>query len=264
MDVAPGVAKFVWALLNPANLLVAMLLLGAVLLATRFRRLGGTLLVSGALAAAVIAYTPVADWLIEPLESRFASAASSDGAIAGIIVLGGAIDTAATRRRGQIALNGRGERLTAFVELAQRYPRAKLVYSGGAGESDVEADSEAAIAKPLLTAMGIAPERLTLEMRSRDTHENARFTYAMVKPAVGERWLLVTSAVHMPRSMGTFRRVGWNVIAYPVDYRGGARSEDTGSGNLAHGLTLLNAAAREWLGLLQYYAAGRMDRLLPE
>ena len=79
----------------------------------------------------------------------------------------------------------------------------------------------------------------------------------------GDTWILVTSAFHMPRAIGAFRHTGWNVVPYPVDYRRGARSEDTSGRNLGHGLQTLNVALREWLGLALYYADGRIDRLLP-
>jgi len=74
-------------------------------------------------------------------------------------------------------------------------------------------------------SFGIAKDRLMMERRSLNTRENAEFTKAMVSPKSGERWLLVTSAHHMPRSVGIFRRVGFEVEPYPVDWRTGGRSD---------------------------------------
>ena len=68
-------------------------------------------------------------------------------------------------------------------------------------------------------AVGLDQGDVVYEDRSRNTFENALFTRDLVKPKEGERWLLVTSAMHMPRAVGVFRKVGFPVIAYPVDFR---------------------------------------------
>ncbi|MGH7004756.1 MAG: YdcF family protein, partial [Alphaproteobacteria bacterium] len=239
------------------------LVLGALLLFTPWRRIGRFFVVLAALGALVIAYSPLGEWLLEPLETRFATPERVPADVAGIIVLGGAIDTRQTIQFGQVTLNGRAERIMAFVELARRFPAAKLVYSGGAGDTDTVAQSEAALAKPLLITLGIPEARLTLETKARDTHENAILTYNLVKPAQSERWIVITSAAHMPRAVGAFRRAGWNVIPYPVDYRRLGGSEDTFGLNLSRGFNLLNVALREWLSLVHYYAAGRSERFFP-
>ena len=64
-----------------------------------------------------------------------------------------------------------------------------------------------------------------MERRSRNTQENVEFSKAMVAPKSGERWLLVTSAFHMPRSVGLFRKAGFAVEPYPVDWRVGGKSD---------------------------------------
>jgi len=85
-----------------------------------------------------------------------------------------------------------------------------------------------------------------------------------VRPAAGERWLLVTSAFHMPRAIGCFRAVGFDVIPWPVDYR------TSGPGDAwrlfpraSEGLRRVDLAAKEWAGLLAYYVTGRSTALLP-
>jgi len=260
---SPVVGKVFWLVFNPANLLLGLFVLGLLLLYTRWRRLGRRVLVLATLLALAIAYSPLAVWVMRPLETRFVPPATLPDTVTGILVLGGAIDTRQSNRFGQIALNGRGERITAFVALAKRYPAAKLVYSGGAGLFIEEAKSEAEHAKPLLVDLGVVESRLILETRSRDTHENAAFTRDLVKPARGETWLLVTSAAHMPRAMGAFRHAGWSVIPYPVDFRHLGEGDEGFGQNLGRGLTLLSAALREWLSLAHYRISGRTDTLLP-
>ena len=260
---SPVVGKIFWLVFNPANLLLGLLVLGVVLLFTRWRRTGRRITVAATLLAIAIAFSPLAVWVMRPLEMRFAAPRTLPDTVDGIVVLGGAIDTRQSNSIGQVALNGRGERITAFVALAKRYPAAKLVYSGGAGLFIEEAKSEAEHAKPLLIDLGVAESRLILETRSRDTHENAAFTRDLVKPVAGETWLLVTSAAHMPRAMGAFRHAGWNITAYPVDYRHLGEGDEGFGQNLGRGLTLLSAALREWLSLAHYRLSGRTDTLLP-
>ncbi len=105
--------------------------------------------------------------------------------------------------------------------------------------------------------------RVVLERRSRNTAENAAFSKDIARPKLGERWLLVTSAVHMPRAIGCFRRAGFAVEAYPVDWRTGASVAFTPSRSFAAGLQRTDFAAHEWLGLLAYWASGRTSELLP-
>jgi uncharacterized SAM-binding protein YcdF (DUF218 family) len=260
---SPVAGKVFWLIVNPANILVGLLVLGVLLLFTRWKRTGRLFTVLAALLALFIAYAQPGVWLMAPLEERFAAPKDMPAKVAGIVVLGGAIDTRQSNRFGDVALNGRAERITGFVTLAKRYPEAKLVYSGGAGLIMEEEKSEAEHAKPLLVALGVAEARLILETKSRDTHENALFTRELVKPAPGEVWILVTSAAHMPRAMGTFRKLGWTVIPYPVDFRRLGEGDEAFGRNLGRGLNLLNISLREWLSLAHYSMSGRIDRLLP-
>ncbi len=119
---------------------------------------------------------------------------------------------------------------------------------------------------PLWESFGIARDRVTLESRSRNTAENAAFTRVLVEPKPGERWLLVTSALHMPRAIGCFRRAGFPVEAYPVDWTTPRRlslAPLLPSFEPGRGLRELDSAAHEWLGLLAYWLTGRTSAFLP-
>jgi uncharacterized SAM-binding protein YcdF (DUF218 family) len=103
-----------------------------------------------------------------------------------------------------------------------------------------------------------------MERRSRNTLENAEFTKALLAPKAGERWLLVTSAFHMPRSVGLFRKAGFAIEPYPVDWRVGGRGDLFALNNIAlDGLGRTDTAMREWMGLIAYRATGKIDELLP-
>src|SRR5690606_8417241 len=120
-------------------------------------------------------------------------------------------------------LNASGDRFVEAAILARRYPEARLIVSGGSGSVFLQGEGDADTAPRLLSGLGVEPERILLENKSRDTFENARFSFAMARPQPGETWLLVTSAFHMPRAVGAFRQAGFPVVPWPADYRTSGR-----------------------------------------
>ena len=254
-------SKTLGLLAVPSNVLVLLGLLGAALLLSRFARVGRRLLVVSLLLIAICGFLPVGKALMLTLEDRFPKWDASRGAPDGIVILGGALNPDITQARGQIALGEDVERFTEVAALARRYPQARIVFSGGTGSLDAAALPEAHYATPLLESFGIPASRIALEDRSRNTEENARFTQGLVRPKPGERWLLVTSALHMPRAVGCFRNAGFEVEPYPVGWRTGDRlSFGT---QVSDGLNSTDLAMREWVGLLVYWLTGRTSELFP-
>jgi uncharacterized SAM-binding protein YcdF (DUF218 family) len=259
------VSKLFWFFVQPLNLAIFLVLIG--LVAGRFRRrrimLAGTGL--GAAILFLSAWTSLGALMLHPLEERFARPLNPPASVAGIIVLGGGFEGAINLARGGYELNSAGDRFVETAVLSRRYPDAKVLVSGGTGALVLEGEADATTAERLLTGLGVAPERLILENRSRNTEENARFSSELAKPAAGETWLLVTSAFHMPRAMALFRKAGFEVVAWPTDYRTSGRE---GAGffrdNPIDALQNTSLALREWLGLIAYRLSGRIDRLLPE
>ena len=139
--------------------------------------------------------------------------------IDGILVLGGIINAPLTRARGIPSMGGGIERISEIKVLLEHSPEAKIVFTGGSGDPFNQGLKEAHVAPEVFKRFEINPARVVFEDRSRNTHENAIFTYKELLPKKNENWVLVTSAFHMPRSVGTFRKAGWNVIPYPVDYQ---------------------------------------------
>jgi uncharacterized SAM-binding protein YcdF (DUF218 family) len=136
--------------------------------------------------------------------------------------------------------------------------------SGGTGTLLLEGATDAETAPRLLAALGVSPDRLILEHRSRDTYENALYSRDLARPQPDETWLLVTSAFHMPRSIGVFRKAGFTAVPWPTDYRtAGNESFGPVRDNVLDALGNLSLAIREWLGLIAYHMSGRMDELLP-
>jgi len=147
--------------------------------------------------------------------------------------------------------------------LAHQYPEAHVLFTGGTGAVFARADREVSVAEELLTGLGISRERLLLEGTARNTAENASAAWALAQPVVGEAWILVTSASHMPRAIGAFCLAGWSVLPYPVDFRTGRFTEGIGWDLSGH-LGGLNRGVKEWIGLLAYWATGRTNAVLPE
>jgi len=257
-------SKLIFFVLTPSNAMILAVIAGALLVFGRWRRAGGGLVLAAGLGLLAGGLSPLAIWVALPLEQRFPQFVDDGTPIAGIVVLGGAIETRLSAARDQLVVNDAGERQIAMADLARRYPQARLVFSGGSGSLKQGHVSEAEIVGRTAETLGLPRTRLILEDRSRNTHENAAFTADMVKPKPGERWLLVTSAWHMPRAVGCFRAAGFTVQAYPVDYRtAGPQDALRFNGFASDGLTTLDLMTKEWIGLVAYRLAGYTDAWLP-
>jgi uncharacterized SAM-binding protein YcdF (DUF218 family) len=248
----------VFELLRPSNLLVAMVVLSLAGSLARWRRSRVILAVTAA-AAVFITLFPVGEWLALPLESRFPQPKPMPAHVDGIIVLGGAVRTFWTYAHGQPSLNEHAERMTETVALARLYPAARIVFTGG----NTDQISESEVARRFFLGQGLDLSRVSFETRSHDTFGNAVLTKALMKPQPGETWVLVTSAYHMPRSVGCFRNAGWTVVPYPVDYETPGVISTAMAFAAGENLERLDDSMREWAALVEYYWVGRTDALFP-
>jgi len=255
-------SKGLWVLAQPSNLIVWAIAAGALALTLGRRKVARWLLYPGAAALLVISVLPIGEWLLLPLENRFPAPAEPPRDIDGIVVLGGGVDLAVTTRRGLVTFEDTSERFTTLIELALRYPDARVVFSGGHGWLSDTDPSEATVIRGFLRSQGVDEARVMFEDRARNTHENAVLTKTLAAPQPGERWLLVTSASHMPRAVGCFRQVGWPVLPYPVDYRTAGefslRVPDS-----ARRWRDFDDAIKAWLGLVAYRMTDRIPAVLP-
>lgn len=257
-------AKLFWALAQPLNLAIVLLLAALAAASFGWRRLTVAGSVLAFLILALSAWTSAGSLMLNPLEERYPRP-PAPGHVDGIVVLGGGFEAAVNLARGGYELNRAGDRFVEAAVLARRYPDARIVISGGLGAVLLDGEEDATTAARLLAALGVAPTRLVLEDRSRDTYENALFSKELAKPQPGETWLLVTSAFHMPRSMALFGKAGFAVLPWPVDYRTSGR-EGVGlfTDNAADALHNTTMALREWIGLTAYWLSGRIDSPFPE
>jgi uncharacterized SAM-binding protein YcdF (DUF218 family) len=257
-------SKVIFFCIQPSSLAFIALAL-AVLIGWRQPKLGRLFLFIGFGIILLFGFLPGGNVLVLPLEQRFASRVPPvpKEKITGIILLGGFEDGAVTERRGGLALNESAERLTETLRLARALPDAKVVFTGGSGSLFGGEGIGSDIRKFFIDA-GIEPSRIVIENNSRNTYENATLTKAILKPTPQDRWLLVTSAYHMPRSIGVFRKVGFEVIPYPVDFRTRGRKDAFNPfDSIAAGLARTDLAAKEWIGLAAYWLSGRSSALFP-
>lgn len=257
-------SKVFWIVAAPANLALIILILGLLLLWVNWIKMGRILTSVGGVGLILLAVLPLGPTLVGPLENRFPQFVTGAAPVDGIIVLGGSTIPKLTELRGQISVNGGVERLIAFADLARTYPNAKLVFTGGSGSLNPGALSEADVAEEVLAKFGGDMTRIQFEREARNTFESGRNAKALGIPDSSENWLLVTSAMHMPRAMGVFRKAGWPVTAYPVDYGTGGSGGGFGLRfNLASNGISIQRGIREWVGLAAYKALGRTDDLFP-
>lgn len=256
-------SKTFWLVAQPLNTIVLLMIAGLALRAAGRARAGHIALTAGAIYLLAATIVPLGQLLLLPLESRFDKPVPLPAHVDGIIVLGGAIASDISYARGEVTIGDPAERVTVLVALARRYPEARLVYSSGNADFlRKPGGSEAGMMRDFLSEEGVTDGRVILEDQSRTTWENVVFSQALLHPKAGARWLLVTSAWHMPRAVGIFRKRGWPVIPYPVDYRttGGI---NFGNLSLIQRMNELDVALKEWFGLAAYYAMGRTTSLFP-
>ncbi len=256
-------SKLIWALISPDSLIVLLGLSAWLALLVGWQRLARRLLSLCTLLLVLIGFLPVGEWLIAPLENRFAANAALPAQADGVIVLGGALDAVKSSAWNQAELGNAADRVTGFLHLAYLYPTAQLVFTGGSGTVLEQEFKEADSMRVLLEQLGLGNRAIVFESESRNTFENAVNSKALVAPAPGSNWVLVTSAFHMPRAVGIFCGQDWTVYPYPVDHYSRKGNLLRVQFQFSNNLEILRMAVREWIGLIAYRVSGRSAQLLP-
>lgn len=209
-------SKILWFLIMPFNIIIVVLLSGWLLLFTRSQGLGKKLIAAGLLLIFFCGLDFMPYFLTHWIENKVQPGSIPDE-IDGIIVLVGMVDMKACRP-GMVELTEKSDRIIESIILAKKYPKTKLIITGGSGSLDQDQRyREADYLEKLAVSLGITKDRLIIERDSKNTFEHA---VAMKKllPANG-KWVLITSAFHMPRALGCFNKAGVKVIPHPVDYK---------------------------------------------
>lgn len=195
-------SKIIWFLVNPGNMFLIIMTIGIILLLTRWHKAGRRVLIAMLFVSVFISTVPFSIPMLNYLENRFPVVTVLPEYVDGIIVAGGVVSLVISHLRGKASVNGNVERLLGLIDLGNQYPNAKIIFSAGAGDPFKPELKEAHYIKPLLDRMGFDSRRVILEDKSRNTIENAKFSFEIINPKPTEKWMLVTSAFHMPRAMG--------------------------------------------------------------
>ncbi|MBA8844816.1 uncharacterized SAM-binding protein YcdF (DUF218 family) [Ochrobactrum sp. RH1CCR137] len=260
-----SLSKIFWLFFQPVTIISVLVLIAFLAIWRGMRGFSMGLLALSLATLFLAAFTTLGAVLLAPLEDRFAKSDAMPQRVDGIVVLGGYMNGEINAGRKGFELNSAADRIFEAMRLARLYPDAKVIVSGGEGAFFEKSAKEADSTRQMLADLGFSGERYIFENKSRNTVENAVFSKELAQPKPGETWLLVTSAYHMPRSIGCFRKAEFEVVAWPVDFKTRASEHFAlylESPNEA--LSRFSVAMREWVGLAAYWLAGKTDMLLPQ
>ena len=233
------ISKIAWLFISPDSLLIIWLGITVILVLFGWLLLAKWMLIGLFVVFMIVGMLPVGEWLFYPLEKRYSpNPELSD--IDGIIVLGDSL-----------------ERNVEFLVLTRQFPDVKLVFTGGSPSMVDQQKKSADSARKFFTRHGLDTSNIVFERDSRNTWENAVFSKKLVNPDLNEEWVLITTAWHMPRSVGVFCKVGWDVIPYPVDFHSEPDNIIRLDWDFAGHLNRLVFAVKEWIGIIVYQASGR-------
>jgi len=257
------ISRTVWLFLQPSNLIFFLLLVGVILL-WRGRQKPGLWAVTISVTLYGLAmFGPLTNLFMVPLESRFVRFTNdiSQPPYSGIIVLAGAERISVSTFHHQVTLSGAAERLIEAAKLARQFPALPVIYSGGGRQEDMMTENE--IARKFFQESGIDLSRIRFDDNSYNTYTNALESRKLIKPGEDSKWFLVTSAFHMPRAVGVYRKAGVMIQPYPVDYRTELSTSLISKPDAGAALYELDFAVHEWLGLIAYYISGHSDEFFP-
>ena len=263
MDIFFYLSKIFWLAFNPGNVFFLLFFISVLLLWLGKVIIARFILTVLVLAMTVVAFFSVGSWLLYPLESHFPINPILPKQVDGIIILSGGVGAKSTVVRNQTQVNGQVDRELAFMMLARLYPNAKLLYTGGSSSLIHQQFKGADAARRMMMEQGFSVDRVLFERESRNTVESAVLSKNLLRPENGENWILITTAWHMPRSVGVFCVTGWPVIPYPVDYKTSKEGLFNINFSFTSHLNDLDVGIKEWLGLVAYRITGRTDEIIP-
>ena len=208
---------------------------------------------------------PLSSLPLQFLEGRITRGEIGQKNIDGIIVLGGFTGNGViAKSHNQYALNSSAERFTAALALTHQLPQTPILFSGFSGTLVPRGWRESDNVRDLVHELGGLDTTVFYEEKSRNTYENAVNSRQIFVADPGKNWILVTSANHMPRAIGSFAAAGWTgIIPYPVDYQT-PKTGYTSLWDISGGVSIVRKSLHEYVGLLIYYLSGRSTALLPK
>jgi uncharacterized SAM-binding protein YcdF (DUF218 family) len=245
-------SKIFWMLCSPLTLIGLMIVAGLV-----FKKLN-RLVSAGAVLFVVFGFLPIGPNLIVYLERQYGNPQPVLENVTGIIVLGGVIDGERSDTHQQISLNDYAERITEMIKLSHIYPQARIIFSGGTGAMAQTSSKESEKVHTLLKDLDNNPERFEYEGQSRNTYENMTESIQIANPQAGDTWVLVTSAFHLPRAVGVFKKGGWPIIPYPAGYLENGSYVLHPTFDVLGNFYKLQVATKEIVGIIAYSLTGKL------
>ena len=249
-------SKLLWFIINPFNVLIIIIIIGYLSNIFNLKCLSKSFYIFALFIFCISAVVPTGSYLYYLLEKNYYSQNYLPETIDGILILSGASNPYLTKEHNQINLNGSVERLTESVSLIKKYPTAKIIFSGGTGSLKYIDLDHASVAKNFFSNMGIDSNKIYYERKSRNTYENILFSKKIANPKKNEKWLLVTSAYHLNRSLGVSEKLEWIFIPYAVDFEKSKKFSWDFPYNFLRNISEFNQATHEWIGLFAYYLLG--------
>ena len=257
-------SKLFWLVFHPLSLAMLSVMAGLLLSFRRRKGLGLSLTGFGLAILLIAGMTSAGALLMQPLEARYPRPDAFPENAAGVIALGGGTDNVISAARKTYELANAGERYVEAVRLALAHPDIPVLVTGGVGNLYGDGESDAESTARLFEAFGLGAPQIRYESKARNTYENAINSAALFDPQPGQPYVLITSAYHMPRSVALFEKAGFDVVPWPVDFR---TTGETGAmldiGDATDNIDLTATAMREWIGLIAYWATGRIDSIFP-
>ena len=211
----------------------------------------------------IIAIFPIGQWLLFPLEYKYKNIKPLPDNIDGIIVLSGSENIDKSQKWNSVELGDGAERNLMFIKLLNKYNNTINIFTGGSGLLLDQKKSQADVAKQLYIDQGVDTKKIIFEKKSRNTYENAIFTKKIINPKKDSKWILITSAWHMPRAVGVFCKAGWNIIPVAVDHITLPNYEYHINIDFATHIKELNIAIKEWIGIVAYTLTNKINNATP-
>lgn len=248
------IQKIVLSLMLPPASLLLLILSGLLLL--RWRRTAGrALLASGIILLYVLSLDPIANGLIRPLEAAYRPFSGTAARLDAVVVLGGGVNDLSWVPAPPAPSGQSLERLVNGIYQA-RTLRLPLVIAGGSGRITPGGVPEADAMAEMAVRLGFPGKDIVIENRSRNTWENAE----AVKQAIqGRTIILVTSAFHMKRAAGMFKKQGFTVLPDPTGYL--SQTQPASLARLlpdAGALRTSSTALAEYASLTWYWTTGKL------
>ena len=242
-------SKLLWLFFNPFNLILIFFIIGFISNLIKYKKISLFFYISSLLIFFIAGVLPTGSYLNYLLEKKFHETNYLPNTVDGILILSGATNPILTKEYNQINLNSSVERLIESILLIKKYPKALIVFSGGLGH--------ARVARDFFYNMDISLNNFIFEKKSRNTFENILFSKKMIDPKSNERWLIVTSAFHMDRSLAISKKLEWKFIPYVTDFNQRKNFSWKLTLNFLDNFYEFEKASHEWVGLISYYFLGR-------